>query len=95
MGMDEASSRAQRAMDSAWQHLVRERDRLVLLLAPPFDRGERDPGYIKSYPPGIRENGGQYTHASTWAIFAMAGRGDGDRAMQLFRLLNPTLRAFR
>ncbi len=64
----------------------------MLLLTPPFDRTTHDPGYIKAYPPGIRENGGQYTHAATWAVWAMAALGDGDRAMRLFRLLNPILR---
>jgi cyclic beta-1,2-glucan synthetase len=64
----------------------------VLLLAPPFDRGTGDPGYIKGYPPGIRENGAQYTHAATWAVWAAARLGDGERAMSLFRLLNPILR---
>lgn len=84
--------RASRAMDAAWRHLVRERERLVLLLAPPFDRSRQDPGYIKGYPPGIRENGGQYTHAAAWAVWAFAMLGDGERAMTLFRLLNPILR---
>ena len=64
-------------------------DQLVLLLAPPFDQTPRDPGYIKGYPPGIRENGGQYTHAALWAVWAFAELGQGDRAEALFRLLNP------
>ena len=64
-------------------------DQLLLLLAPPFDKTPRDPGYIKGYPPGIRENGGQYTHAALWAVWAFAELGQGDRAEALFRLLNP------
>src|SRR5439155_1943760 len=56
---------------------------------PPFVRATRDPGYVKGYPPGIRENGGQYTHAAIWAIMAFAALGDGDRAGELFALLNP------
>lgn len=86
------TARAARAMDSAWEHLVREQDRLILLLAPPFDKTRIDPGYIKGYPPGVRENGGQYTHAATWSVWAFAALGDGERAAALFRLLNPILR---
>jgi cyclic beta-1,2-glucan synthetase len=76
-------------MSSVVERLLRQDDHLLLLLAPPFDRTPRDPGYIKGYPPGIRENGGQYTHAAIWAIYAFAQLGDGDRAGALFRLLNP------
>lgn len=86
-------SRGARAMDSVLKHLVREDDSLVLLLTPPFDRAARDPGYIKGYLPGIRENGGQYTHAATWVAIAFAALGDGDRAWQLFRILNPVNRS--
>jgi len=93
MGADAPTDRARQAMQSARDRLVRPHDRLVLLLSPPFDQGKSDPGYIKGYPPGIRENGGQYTHAATWAVWAAAGLGDGDGAMELFRLLNPILRA--
>ena len=60
-----------------------------LLFTPPFDRTARDPGYIKGYPPGIRENGGQYTHAALWSVIAFAMLGDGDKAGELFSLLNP------
>jgi len=81
--------RAAMAMRSVSKQLIRENDRLALLFAPPFDRTERDPGYIKGYPPGIRENGGQYTHAAVWSIHALAMLGDGDAAADLFRLLNP------
>jgi cellobiose phosphorylase len=69
--------------------LVRQEDQLVLLFTPPFDRTTHDPGYIKGYPPGIRENGGQYTHAALWVAWAFAELGEGDRAEALFRLLNP------
>jgi cyclic beta-1,2-glucan synthetase len=65
----------------------------VLVLTPPFDRTPHDPGYIKGYPPGLRENGGQYTHAATWAVLATAALGEGDRAAMLFGLLNPVRRA--
>jgi cellobiose phosphorylase len=65
---------------------------LLLLLAPPFDKTTRDPGYIKGYPPGIRENGGQYNHAALWAVAAFCQLGQGDRALSLFRLLNPICR---
>lgn len=92
LAADAPGERASRAMRSARERLVRHDDRLILLLAPPFDRSTRDPGYIKGYPPGIRENGAQYTHAATWAVWAAAGLGDGDGAMELFRLINPILR---
>jgi cyclic beta-1,2-glucan glucanotransferase len=61
----------------------------VLLLTPPFDKSTPSPGYIQGYVPGVRENGGQYTHAALWTVLAFAMRGDGDRAEELFRLLNP------
>jgi cyclic beta-1,2-glucan synthetase len=85
--------RSQQAMLSFERHLVREADRLVLLLAPPFDRMAHDPGYIKGYVPGVRENGGQYTHAALWSVLATALRGDGTRALELFQLINPLCRA--
>jgi cyclic beta-1,2-glucan synthetase len=81
--------RAAHAMESVNQHLIREVDRLVLLLAPPFDKTQHNPGYIKGYPPGVRENGGQYTHAALWTTWAFADLGQGDRAGELFHLLNP------
>ncbi len=81
--------RARRAMESVEHHLVRREDRLLPLLSPPFDRTPLDPGYIKGYPPGIRENGGQYTHAAIWSVLAFAELGEGDRAADLFDLLNP------
>jgi cyclic beta-1,2-glucan synthetase len=81
--------RAAQAMESVAERLVRYDDRLILLFTPPFDKTTRDPGYIKGYPPGIRENGGQYTHAALWVVWAFAELGQGDRAEALFRLLNP------
>jgi cyclic beta-1,2-glucan synthetase len=76
-------------MESVERRLVRWEDRLLLLFTPPFDRTERDPGYIKGYPPGVRENGGQYTHAATWSVAAFAMLGEGDKAAALFNLLSP------
>jgi cyclic beta-1,2-glucan synthetase len=70
-------------------HLVRRDLGVVLLLAPPFDHSAQDPGYIRGYPPGVRENGGQYTHAAAWVMMAMAGLGSGDEAVELFHMLNP------
>ena len=85
--------RAAQAMASLRRDLVRKADGLMLVLTPPFDRTPHDPGYIKGYPPGLRENGGQYTHAATWAVLATAALGDGDGASALFGLLNPIRRA--
>jgi cyclic beta-1,2-glucan synthetase len=82
-------ARAERAIDSAREHLVRRDARLVQLLEPAFDRSAADPGYIQGYPPGIRENGGQYTHAALWFVMAVAQRGGGDEAAELFHMLNP------
>ena len=81
--------RAALAMAAVEQYLVRRDDGLVLLFTPPFDHTPLDPGYIKGYPPGIRENGGQYTHAAVWSVIAFAMLGDGDKAAELFSLLNP------
>ncbi len=87
-----APERARQAMDSVTAQLV-DRDRgLVLLLKPPFDRTEHWPGYIKAYPPGIRENGGQYNHAASWVGFARAALGDGDGAWEIFQMLDPIRR---
>ena len=80
---------ADRAMDSVRAHLVRRGHRLLALLTPPFDHSQQEPGYIKGYPPGVRENGGQYTHAAVWAVMAMARLGYGDEAVELFHMLNP------
>ena len=84
-----SGQRAQQAINALWQHLVRPAEQLVLLFAPPFDQTSQDPGYIKGYPPGIRENGGQYTHAATWAGWACAWLGRGSDAHSLFQMLNP------
>ncbi|MEX1004501.1 MAG: glucoamylase family protein [Acidimicrobiia bacterium] len=81
--------RAQRAMASVEEYLVHPGDGLVLLFTPPFNDWDVDPGYIKGYLPGVRENGGQYTHAAIWSVIAFATLGDGDRAGELFSLLNP------
>jgi cyclic beta-1,2-glucan synthetase len=85
--------RALRAMVAVDTLLVRREPGLAVLFAPPFDRGLADPGYVKAYPPGIRENGGQYTHAAAWTVMAWAELGDGDRAAELFGMLNPVARA--
>jgi cyclic beta-1,2-glucan synthetase len=81
--------RSREAMEALHERLVRPEERLLLLLTPPFDKTPHDPGYIKGYPPGIRENGGQYTHAALWAVWAFAELGQGARAQALFDLLNP------
>jgi len=80
---------AERAMAAVHEFLVRLGDGLVLLFTPPFDQSPVDPGYIKGYLPGIRENGGQYTHGAIWSVLAFAALGDGDRAGELFSVLNP------
>jgi cyclic beta-1,2-glucan synthetase len=76
-------------MNAVRTHLVRRDAQIVLLLTPPFDRMAHDPGYIKGYLPGIRENGGQYTHAAIWTVIALARLGMGDEAMELFHMINP------
>ncbi|MGB4581416.1 MAG: glucoamylase family protein [Coriobacteriia bacterium] len=81
--------RARRAMESVEEQLVKWDDGLIKLLTPPFDRMEHDPGYIKGYVPGVRENGGQYTHAALWVALAYARLGDGDEAVSLLDLINP------
>jgi cyclic beta-1,2-glucan synthetase len=81
--------RSARAMAAVERELIRPNDGLALLFAPPFDKTPLDPGYIKGYPPGIRENGGQYTHAALWSVMAFAELGEGDKAAGLFSLLNP------
>lgn len=81
--------RARSAMTSVERELIRTKDRLAVLFAPPFNKTPLDPGYIKGYPPGIRENGGQYTHAALWSVMAFATLGEGEKAARLFALLNP------
>ncbi len=80
---------AARAMASVDEYLIQRGDGIVLLFTPPFDKSALEPGYIKGYIPGVRENGGQYTHAALWTLIAFAMLGDGDRAGELFALLNP------
>ena len=82
-------ARSERAMESVNQRLVRSEDRLILLLDPPFDKSDLNPGYIKGYVPGVRENGGQYTHSAIWTVMATAALGDPERAWELFSLINP------
>ncbi len=80
---------AERAMDAVRTSLVARGSQTLLLLHPPFDRSAQDPGYIKGYPPGVRENGGQYTHAAVWIVMALARLGSGDEAAEFFHMLNP------
>jgi cyclic beta-1,2-glucan synthetase len=84
-----SEARQARAMQSLLQHLCDPKARLVKLLTPPFDKTPRDPGYIKGYLPGVRENGAQYTHAALWAVLALAQRGEGTRAFDIFQMINP------
>ncbi|WP_435019716.1 GH36-type glycosyl hydrolase domain-containing protein [Tundrisphaera sp. TA3] len=85
--------RVRKGLDAVDSMLVREQDRVILLFTPPFDQGKQHPGYIQGYVPGVRENGGQYTHAATWVVLAAAMQGRGGRAVQLFDLINPVLHA--
>lgn len=81
--------RAAQAMRSVERHLILRNEKEVLLLTPPFDQSRPHPGYIMGYPPGVRENGGQYTHAALWVAMAFARMGDGDRAVDILQMLNP------
>jgi cyclic beta-1,2-glucan synthetase len=83
------TERSKTALSSVEKYLVNEEEGIISLLSPPFDDTDLDPGYIKSYVPGVRENGGQYTHAAIWVIKAFAMLGEGDKAYNLFRLINP------
>jgi cellobiose phosphorylase len=83
------AAHAARAMAAVGEHLISRDERLARLFTPPFDHTALDPGYIKGYPPGIRENGGQYTHGAIWSIFAFAKLGQGDAAADLFAMLDP------
>lgn len=85
--------RSELAMEKIDEYLVKKDSKLILLLTPPFDKTPKDPGYIKGYIPGVRENGGQYTHAAIWAIMANAQLGLGTKAHDLFNLINPILHA--
>jgi cyclic beta-1,2-glucan synthetase len=82
-------ARAERALDNVRMQLIRRDAEVIQILAPPFDQSSLDPGYIRGYPPGIRENGGQYTHAALWTVMAIAQLGNGDEAVELFHMLNP------
>jgi cyclic beta-1,2-glucan synthetase len=81
------------AMASLNKYLVHDDARIIILLTPPFDKTPHDPGYIQGYLPGVRENGAQYTHAALWAVLATAMQGDGNRALELFQMLNPITHA--
>ena len=81
--------RAEQALDSVEQHLVHENEKLIRLLTPPFDKTTHDPGYIKGYLPGVRENGGQYTHGVLWVVRALAELGRTERATKLLEMLSP------
>jgi cellobiose phosphorylase len=86
-------ARARQAMAAVEERLVHPEGKLIQLFDPPFDTGSLQPGYIKGYVPGIRENGGQYTHAATWVVLATALQGRGDRALELWNLINPVYHA--
>jgi cyclic beta-1,2-glucan synthetase len=90
---DAADPNAKRAMHAVDEQLIDTEHRLIKLLAPPFEKTAHDPGYIRSYPPGVRENGGQYTHAAVWAAWAAVEMGDNEMAMRWFDWLNPLKRA--
>ncbi len=83
------AGRAGQALKAVQEYLIRESDRLILLFTPPFEKSPENPGYIKSYPSGVRENGGQYTHASLWVAMAFARRGDGNMTAKLLQMMNP------
>jgi len=84
-----SSERANEAMKSLEHYLVKEDNGMILLLTPPFNKSTLEPGYIKGYVPGVRENGGQYTHAATWVILAFAKLGNGNKAAKLYNMINP------
>jgi cellobiose phosphorylase len=86
-------ARAAQALAAVEKRLVHHDSKLIQLFDPPFDKGTLQPGYIKGYVPGIRENGGQYTHAATWVVLATALQGRGDRALELWNLINPVYHA--
>lgn len=83
------SQRARKAMESVEEYLINEKNQIILLFTPAFDKTSMDPGYIKGYLPGVRENGGQYTHAAIWCVMAYANLGEGNKATNLFSILNP------
>ena len=77
------------SMESLENHLVDKENGIIKLLDPPFEKGKLEPGYIKAYLPGVRENGGQYTHASCWVVIAEAMLGFGEKAFELYKMINP------
>lgn len=81
--------RVHTALQALEKYIIKNKEKLILLLTPPFDKAPLDPGYIKGYPPGVRENGGQYTHGSLWVPLAFAMSGNGDRAYQLLKMMHP------
>lgn len=83
------AARSAQAMDSVTDKLIDDDDGLIRLFTPPFENTPKEPGYIKGYPPGVRENGGQYTHAATWVVYALAKMGRTDDAWRAFSMLNP------
>ena len=83
------AERSRMAMDAVDKHLVRREYALVQLLDPPFDKSELNPGYVKGYVPGVRENGGQYTHGAIWVAMAFAAMGDSKRAWEILKMINP------
>lgn len=86
------NERVDQAMSSVEELLIDQQYRLMLLFTPPYDKAEEDPGYIKGYPPGVRENGGQYTHAAAWVAMAFAKRGEVEKAMNVLGIINPLTR---
>ena len=76
-------------MEALEKYLIKEDKGIVVLFSPPFDKTEMEPGYIKGYLPGVRENGGQYTHAAVWVIMALAKMGNGNKAWKIFNMINP------
>jgi cyclic beta-1,2-glucan synthetase len=84
-----SAERSRMAMDAVDKYLIRKDDSLVQLLDPPFDKSDMNPGYIRGYVPGVRENGGQYTHAAIWAAMAFADMGESKRAWEILTMINP------
>ncbi|MCZ4091022.1 cyclic beta-(1,2)-glucan synthase [Sinorhizobium psoraleae] len=87
------ADRSKYAMDAVMAELVDPEKRIVRLFTPPLEKTKQDPGYIKAYPPGVRENGGQYTHAATWVVLAFAAQGRAEEAWRTFQMLNPVSHA--
>jgi cellobiose phosphorylase len=81
--------RGKQSLQAVEQHLVSEKDKFIRLLYPPFYKTEKDPGYIKGYIPGVRENGGQYTHAALWTVKAFTAMGEGEKAVHYLNMINP------